>query len=85
LLAARDGTRVLVAESTTGTIAVVARGPAGLTEAGCLRGPESYGPGVCTRRSGLERPTHMAVAADGRVVYTAANDGVVALSLGAPW
>jgi DNA-binding beta-propeller fold protein YncE len=85
LLAATDGTRVLVAESTTGTVAVVARGPAGLTEAGCLRGRESYGPGVCTRRSGMDRPAYMAVSADGRVLYTAANDGVVALSLGAPW
>jgi DNA-binding beta-propeller fold protein YncE len=83
LLAGPDGTRVLVADSTTGTIVPVVRGPGGLVEGACLRGRNSYGGGTCSGRTGLDSPGGFAT--DHRVVYAATVRGVYVLTPEGPW
>ena len=85
LLAGPDGTRVLVGDSTSGTVLPVTRGPAGLVEGTCLRGRNSYGIGQCTPSSGLDSPGGFVAAPDHRLIYAATDRGVVTLAPEGPW
>jgi DNA-binding beta-propeller fold protein YncE len=85
VMVAPGGGRMLVADRQASTIAVVTTGPAGLTEQGCLRGRQAFGPGECTGSSGLEGAAALAASADGRFAYAGADRGVVRLLVGGPW
>ena len=76
---------MLVADSTSGTILPVTRGPSGLVEGPCLRGRNSYGIGTCTARTGLDAPGGFVAAPDHRFVYAATERGVVTLAPEGPW